>query len=68
MVKNDQGVWSNITRGTVENDHIEKSREKSSNIIYTCFTTRLILLLLIYFGKGFLFTFLLVAGIKEQHG
>ncbi len=35
MVKNDQGVWSNITRGTVENDHIKKSREKS-NIIYTC--------------------------------
>lgn len=34
MVKNDQGVRLDITRGMVENDHIEKSIEKSNNIIY----------------------------------
>ena len=38
MVKNDQGVWSFLTRGTVENDHIEKSVVESSNIIYISFT------------------------------
>ena len=31
MVKNDQGVRSKITRGTVKNDHIEKSIEKSKS-------------------------------------